>query len=154
MVSRMRAYVSALALGVVLVITGAPAALADDPSGAAAIRKVIGAAWDKPNAPVEIDPVVIDGDNAIAGWTQGDRGGRALLKRSGSAWRVLVCGGDALKTADALEQTGIAENDAEHLVSKLETSEAGVPAERRKQFSLFEGMMQVDQAADNPHGHH
>lgn len=36
--------------------------------------------WDRPIAPLDVGPIVVQEDYAIAGWTQAKMGGRALLK--------------------------------------------------------------------------
>ena len=35
--------------------------------------------FNQPNNPLKINPIVVENDYAIAGWSQGDKGGRALL---------------------------------------------------------------------------
>ena len=37
--------------------------------------------FDRPDAPLKVQPVVVLGDAAVAGWFQQDRGGRALLRK-------------------------------------------------------------------------
>ena len=69
---------------------------------AIAIRALLTKTWDKPEAKLVADPIVVVDDYAIAGWTQGQRGGRALLRRIGKAWSVVLCSGDPLKHAAAL----------------------------------------------------
>lgn len=129
-----------------------PGGAAESSSDVSAIRYVIASQWDKPGAPVAVDPVVVVGGDAIAGWTQGTRGGRALLRRAEAGWKVVLCAGDALKQADALEQTGISQADAQALVAKLAMAEAALPPERVALFSTFQGLMQMDQE-ENPHAH-
>lgn len=48
------------------------------------IRKLLMATFDKPEARLQIEPIVV----------QGERGGRALLPRHGKTWQITVCGGD------------------------------------------------------------
>jgi hypothetical protein len=124
-----------------------PAAAHDD---AHQIRQLIGATWDKPDGKVETDPVVISGNFAVASWTQGDRGGRALLKRNDKGWSVLLCGGDPLKTSSSLEEAGVPQADALRIAQDLERAEGLVPATRRAQFSLFEGTSGGQAGAHSP----
>ena len=63
----------------------ASAAATDAEQAAKAMRDI----WDKPDAPLVVEPVVIEGDYALAGWVQLERGGRALL-RYGATTRELV----------------------------------------------------------------
>ena len=58
--------------------------------------------FDKPDAPLAVAPVTIEGDYAIAGWIQSGKGGRALLKKEKGQWSIQVCGGDGLKKSSAL----------------------------------------------------
>jgi hypothetical protein len=111
----------------------------------AAIRKVMAAEWDRPDARLEVDPVVVAGRYAIAGWTQGDHGGRALLKQDGQrGWHVTVCAGDGLKDARALELAGMPASTAQDLVRALRRAEAAVPQSRLALFSTFSGMVNMD----------
>jgi hypothetical protein len=132
-----------------------PTASAQDP--AAGVRHAIKAIWDKPGAPVDVSPVSVVGKHAIAGWTQEDRGGRALLRQEHGKWVVTVCGGDGLIKTDALLQTGMSKSEAESLSKATQKAEAAIPAERRKKFALFEGMVKVDAShkpGDQGHGAH
>ena len=130
-----------------------PAFAQDD---APVIRALIGATWDKPDSKVVTDPVIVSGDHAVASWTQGVHGGRALLRRNGSVWAVVLCSGDPLKHASWLVEAGVPEMDANRIASALSEAEATVPEARRAMFSLFEGV--VSAASDHPglarHDHH
>ncbi len=138
-----------------MALTGAihittPAFAGDD---AASIRALIGATWDRPESKVETHPVVVDGDYAIASWTQGKRGGRALLRRNDGAWHVVLCSGDPLKEAGWLVEAGVPQANAAALAEKLADAEASVGAERRAKFSLFEGVIEGPHHGDAPHPH-
>lgn len=41
----------------------------------AAIKGLMRKTWERPSAPLSVDPVVVVDDHAIAGWIQDDRGG-------------------------------------------------------------------------------
>lgn len=111
-------------------------------SDVTAIRSVIGSQWNRPGSKVDIGPVVVASDYAIAGWTQNDHGGRALLHREGE-WRVVLCAGDALKQVDTLLQTGVAAAIADELVRKLKSSEKKLPDERLALLSSFRGLVEM-----------
>jgi hypothetical protein len=124
---------------------------------AEAIRSVIGATWDKPDSKVETDPIVMSHGYAVASWTQGAHGGRALLRRNGNGWSVVLCSGDPLKHAARLVGAGVPQADAERIADDLEAAEAQVPAERRGMFSLFEGVVSgegADHHAPTEHERH
>jgi hypothetical protein len=114
------------------------------------IRSVIGATWDKPDSKVEIDPVVVAGVHAVASWTQGSHGGRALMRRGNKGWVVVLCSGDPLKSAKWLEEAGVPKDDARHIAEGLGAAEALVPPHTRAKFSLFEGVVSGER---EPHHH-
>jgi len=113
------------------------------------IRQIMMSTWDTPQTRLEIGPVVIKDKWAVAGWTQGQRGGRAFLTRNAHGqWQVSVCGGDGLKEASTLALTGMPAEVAQELAQQVEKAEAAIPAERRALFATFEGMLRMD-GADN-----
>lgn len=96
---RQYVYISCLAATLVLFLastTSAHEKPAAHGTSAQAIEQVMKAQFDKPEAPLTVVPVTVEGDYAIAGWIQHDRGGRALLKAEGGNWtfgcaRVMAC---------------------------------------------------------------
>lgn len=122
----------------------------------AAIRHVIQSTWDTPQARVEVEPVVVVGRHAVAGWTQGARGGRALLVLGKEGrWSVAVCAGDALKDAQVLESAGLSGSDARQLSAALARAEEHVPAVRKARFASFDGLVRMDgQAGHAPSAAH
>lgn len=147
---------SRIALAFVLLVLSFGSAFAGaDEDG---IRSVMKGTWDKPDAKVEVSPIAISGDYAIAGWTQGDMGGRALLLRQHGQWAVVLCAGDDLLKADALKLAGVAADTAAELLARSAAAERGIPAARRAQFSKFEGLVTMDASGAHPpqdgHGAH
>lgn len=133
----------------------APAAvIASDDSDHAAIRGVMKGTWDKPSSPVVVDPIVVRGDHALAGWTQGDMGGRALLRRMASQWSVMFCAGDDLTRADVLHRIGLPQAAADAAAAMLAKAEKAANPSRVAMFSRFEGLVQVsgDDHAAQQHG--
>ena len=116
---------------------------------AAAVRTAIKAMFDKPGAPVDVDPVSVVKGYSVAGWTQEKQGGRALLRQEKGKWVVVACGGDGMAKADTLKMAGMSQGDAVALEKAVIKAEAAVPAERRKMFALFNGVVKMDGA----HGH-
>lgn len=127
-----------------------PAAAADS-TDQHHVRKVLMSTFDKPESRLQVDPVVVQGDHAIAGWTQGERGGRALLRRHGGAWQITACGGDGLKDATTLVDAGIPAAEVKTLVQTLGAAEARLPAAQRAKFSTFDGLMRMN--AQGTHSH-
>jgi hypothetical protein len=108
--------------------------------------------FDKPDAPLAVAPVTIEGDYAMAGWIQSGKGGRALLKKEKGQWSIQVCGGDGLKKASALSQTGMPSATAERLVAKVQTAEAKLSADQLQKLSMFDGIVKVEPAAHGAYG--
>jgi hypothetical protein len=129
-------------------------ATAADPSAdQTAIRHVLMSTFDKPEARLVVDPVVVVGAHAVAGWAQGERGGRALLSRQGTQWRITLCAGDGLKQASMLREAGLSAADADSLAKGLATAEAKLPAAQRAKFSTFDGVVRMDASGQHPPAH-
>ena len=122
------------------------------------ITSVMKKMFEKPNAPLAVTPISVEGDFAVAGWIQGGRGGRALLQKDKDQWFIAICGGSGLTQADVLKSIGMTNDAAARLSAAVVASEAKLGADRRKLFDGFEGMVKVDQAAGNAdhsmHGQH
>lgn len=125
-----------------------------------AIRHVMMKTWDKPDARLKVEPIVLRGAHAVAGWTQGERGGRALMARNGDgSWRVVLCAGDGIRHAPALQDAGLSAADAQALARDLAAAEAKLPAAQRARFATFDGIVRMDAhgqhppASDAAHGH-
>lgn len=139
-----------LCLAVAIFLTGTsptPAAASDQEDIRAAMMKT----FDKPEARLVVDPVVVSGNHAIVGWSQGDMGGRALMRKKGHAWEIVLCAGDDLKKTDVLIKVGLPSGAANSLATSLVAAEAKLAPERLALFSTFEGMVMV--SGDGHHGH-
>lgn len=136
-----------IALTVVLLgLTGAARAGADED----AIRHLLHTTFDKPEQKLVIEPLVLSAGHAIAGWTQGDMGGRALLQNKHGRWTLILCAGDGIKTAEALRQAGVTSDNANALAQALAKAEQSVAAERLAMFARFEGLLRMDAAGNHP----
>jgi hypothetical protein len=119
------------------------------------ITTVMKQQFDRPDAPLVVNPVTVVGSYAVASWTQAGKGGRALLQRDKDRWVISVCGGDGLTRADVLQTTGMGADGAQKLAKAITAAEAKLGADKRKLFASFEGMVKVDAAADHAqHGQH
>lgn len=129
--------------------------LADAANDQAAIRVTMRGTWDRPETPLLVGPIVVVGDHAVAGWAQGDSGGRALLRRVHGKWLVHLCSGDALKETAFLMQSGLSHDDAASMARAVAVAEAALPAERVALFSRFDGVVMMDAEGNHPpaHGH-
>lgn len=124
-----------------------------------AVRAVLMAAFDKPDQRLVVEPVVVAGDHAVADWSQGATGGRALLRRvvhrpieganagSTDGWIIVLCSGDGIRSADALVRTGIPRPAAAQLAAALTEAERHVAPERLALFATFEGTVLVEEGA-------
>lgn len=141
----------AMALGTL--IGGITTASADKlvASDAAEITAVIKRTWEKPGAPIRVAPVSIAATYAVAGWIEGSRGGRALLKK-GAAWAVILCSGDGIRTADGLRAAGVPGDVATTLEQNITVNEAAMPVDDVAKFSMFEGSVPVE-GGTHPHQH-
>ncbi|QGM99037.1 copper uptake system-associated protein [Methylocystis parvus] len=109
------------------------------------VRDVLLKTFDKPEMRLTVDPVVIDGDVAVAGWVQGELGGRALLRRKGEAWTIDLCAGDALKESKSLEKLGLQKARADSLAAAIGAAEKKLDPAVLQKFSRFDGMFAVDE---------
>ncbi len=116
------------------------------------IKKALKSLFDKPEAPLTVNPVSIEGDFAVAGWMQDRRGGRALLHREQGHWRIALCGGDGLIQAEVLAQSGLKPAAAKRLARTIRTAESRLPADQREKLSTFDGIVKVGVGHDGHHG--
>ena len=116
------------------------------------IPMVLKTQFEKPEAPLKVEPINVEGDFAVAGWSQGGRGGRAFLQKDRNQWFISICGGSGLTQADVLQSIGMSSAAATKLSRAVVASEAKLGADKRKLFDGFEGMMKIDPAEG--HGNH
>jgi copper(I)-binding protein len=131
------ACVRIVVLGLLLGISGAARAATE----AERITQVLKAEYEQPGRPLLVDPVSIEGDFAIAGWSQGSNGGRALLQRTGAHWQVTLCAGDALLQPATLTRAGMQRDTAGRLVAAARRAESRLPAASRERFARFAGIV-------------
>jgi copper(I)-binding protein len=133
---------------------GAMAHGSDTEQIAAAMKKQ----FDRPDAPLMVEPVTVVGEYAVAGWTQTGRGGRALLQKGQHGWAISVCAGDGLTKADVLKTTGMSIANAENLAKAVTAAESKLGKDKLKLFASFEGMLKIDEATGHSdhaaHGAH
>ena len=115
------------------------------------IQHVMRGQFDRPASPLSIPVVTVESEYAIASWVQDGKGGRALLKKSGGNWSIHLCGGDGLRNPSTLVMAGLEKSTAARLLEKLATAERNLPVAQVKQFSMFQGVVKID---DPRHGGH
>lgn len=146
-----RAALMAVALSLCAMATAQAADVST--SDRAGVSRVLMSQFDRPDARLTVDPVVVSGDAALAGWSQGERGGRALLFRTGHGWQIALCGGDGLKDAKVLREAGVKGAAADTLARQLAAAEARLPAAHRARFSTFDGLLRMDASGAHPPTH-
>lgn len=107
------------------------------------IKELISKTFDQPKNPVKTNPIVIEGKVAIADWTQGQKGGRALLKRKHHDWEIIACGGAGFKDASNIAAAGISKKIASNITTKLSIAESKLPPQLVKQFDSFDGVVNM-----------
>ncbi len=130
--------------------THGPRSDASGTSQAADIHKLLRGTFDRPDAPLAIEPVVVAGDYALAGWAQGDMGGRALLMRKHGHWVIQFCSGDALKRLETLKEVGVPAPTASMLAAALAEAERRLHPQRVAQFSRFDGLVAIGEGGHPP----
>lgn len=95
--------------------------------------------------PIEIGPIILSGDHAIADWTQGAFGGRALFERGTYGWSLMLCSGDSIRRAENLKRAGVPDFNAGWLADQLAAAEAQLPSERLARMHRFVGTAQDHQ---------
>ncbi len=103
------------------------------------IREATEAHFGSPRFPIDVGPLVISGDHAIADWTQGDFGGRALFERGRYGWMLLLCSGDSIRRAANLKRAGVPDFNAGWIAAELEKAEAALPPGRLARMKRFVG---------------
>ncbi len=141
---------SAIAVAVLSVLLSFAAIAQTAPAEQEQVKQLLMSTFDKPDHRLEVAPVAVVGDNAVAGWAQGNQGGRALLRKRNGKWVLILCSGDSLKEATHLQQIGIPHHDALALAAELAEQEAKLPAKYVALLSTFEGTMVMDESGAHP----
>lgn len=121
---------------------------ADDPT---AIRDLMHSMFDRPDAELVIEPVVVEAGFAVAGWTQGEMGGRAFLRQQDGHWRLILCAGDEIISVAGLTASGVPDEVAAALAAAIATADEGVDPARLAMFASFGDIVMMD---DHPPAHH
>lgn len=144
-----------LVVSMLLYVGNVPAHTQTEQASQEKIRALISNTFDQPNLKVKTDPIVIEGKVAIADWAQGQKGGRALLRRKHDDWEIIACGGSGFKDSGSIAAIGISKEIAQNIAVKLSTAEAKLTTEQIKQFDSFDGVVNmVHGAKHNPNSKH
>ena len=140
-------WISAFAIAAMLGAAG-PAYAHNDDRGA--ITHLMMATFDKPEAPLTVEPVTVYKDVAVAGWSQGEMGGRALLRKKENDWVLTLCSGDALKEAKSLQHFGLSAEEAEAMAKAVVEAEAKLDPVLVAKFATFDGVVMMDSEGNHP----
>ncbi|MCP3400194.1 copper uptake system-associated protein [Bradyrhizobium sp. CCGB20] len=140
------------ALSLVFVLLASAAVPATEAGAEAEIEGLLHGMFDKPDAVLNVSPIVVAGGFAIADWTQGEMGGRALLHRKQASWVITLCAGDGIRSREALRHAGVPQQEAISLERNLAAAESKADPQRVAMFSRFEGMVTMDSPSNQPHG--
>ncbi len=120
---------------------GTTVAMTGDDS--ADIIALLKAQFDTPETPLTVAPVTVQGQVAIAGWAQGDKGGRAFLRKEAQGWFVEHCAGSALMQTETLVGLGLALPEAESLLTATRAAESTIDPKSVELFDSFDGLLQI-----------
>lgn len=123
---------------------------AENDTAVATIRHILMDMFDQPEQRLQVNPVIIKEDIAIAGWVQGDTGGRALLRQQKGQWHIVLCGGDSLREVKALQQFGLTLDQATEMARSIIDAEAKLDPALTQKFSLFDGVMMMNEDGSHP----
>ena len=114
------------------------------------IKALISKTFDQPNLKVITNPIVVEGKVAIADWIQGQKGGRALLRRKHDEWEIIACGGAGFKDPNGVAAVGISKEIATNITAKLMEAESKLNAQQVKQFDSFDGVVNMVHGEKRP----
>lgn len=120
-------------------------------SDAEQITALLMAQFDRPDAPLTVAPITVQGDVAVAGWSQGGAGGRAFLRRDEHGWFVEICAGESLVLPATLVSMGLTPAEANQLAAAVNGAETSAGADLVARLNGFEGTVVVGR--DAPPGH-
>lgn len=103
------------------------------------IEAMLKAQFDTPANPLTVAPITVQGDVAIAGWSQNGMGGRAFLRKDADGWFVELCAGKGLLMPEMLTGLGLAEADAVALLADVTAAESALGANAIALFDSFDG---------------
>jgi len=92
---------------------------------------------NRADAQFSVDPIVVRRSYAVAGWTQGDTGGRVLLNKAGGQWKVVVNAGVEMRDTEFLARAGVPQAEAAALANVLIAAERKVPETRLAMLDRF-----------------
>lgn len=109
----------------------------------AEIAAIVKSRLAQPGVTLIVEPIAVDGAFAVADWTRGDSGGRALLQKGAKGWLLVLCGGDSLRTIQGLMRLGVPDHQAAAIVKELAREERQLSAGRLAAMARFSGEVRM-----------
>ncbi len=117
-----------------------------------AITTMLKAQFETPDSPLTVEPITVQGEVAVAGWSQDGRGGRAFLRKDAEGWFVELCAGKDLVTPGMLQSLGLTAAEADGMAEAIATAEAAGGPDLVARLDGFEGTVIVGRGAAHAHG--
>jgi copper(I)-binding protein len=117
------------------------------------IDALLMAQFDRPEAPLTVAPITIQGPVAVAGWSQDGKGGRAFLRKDDMGWFVELCAGESLVQPATFVSMGLTLAEAESLAAAVNGAELSAGADLIGQLNSFEGTVLIGRSTTDGHGH-
>lgn len=117
------------------------------------IEALLKAQFDRPEAPLTVAPITVQGHVAVAGWSQDGNGGRAFLRKDDHGWFVELCSGESLVLPATFQSMGLGRAEAEQLVAAVNGAEASAGADLIARLNAFEGTVIIGREGMGGHGH-
>ena len=122
-------------------------------SDAEQIEALLKAQFDRPEAPLTVAPITVQGTVAVAGWSQDGMGGRAFLRKDDHGWFVELCSGESLVLPATFQSMGLGRAEAEQLAAAVNGAEASTGADLIARLNAFEGTVIIGREGMADHGH-
>lgn len=107
------------------------------------IEALLKAQFDTPETPLSVAPITVQGDVALAGWSQDGRGGRAFLRHDAEGWFIELCSGASLMLPATLQSLGLSGADAETMLAAARLAETALGPDAIALFDSFDGTLVV-----------
>ena len=117
------------------------------------IEALLKAQFDRPEAPLTVAPITVQGTVAVAGWSQDGNGGRAFLRKDDHGWFVELCSGESLVLPATFQSMGLGRAEAEQLAAAVNGAEASAGADLIARLNAFEGTVMIGREGMAGHGH-
>ena len=117
----------------------APTDQSQNSDDATEIESAMKASFERPEATLTVAPITVQGNVAVAGWTQGDKGGRAFLRNDGAGWSVQLFSGESLVLPASYISMGLGAGAAKRLADAVNTAEADTAPDLIARLNSFDG---------------